>query len=324
MPPQPKQRPVADPNQHAALTRELARLTGGDPAALCFGVAVSGGPDSVALLLLMRDLTLGGLEAATVDHGLRPEAAAEADGVARLCSSLDIRHATLRSATGVQGSVQAGARMMRYALLEMWREQRGLDFILTAHHADDQAETLLMRLNRASGMAGLAGIRARNGAVLRPLLAWRHADLMAICDAAGVKAADDPSNRDMRFDRVRMREQISAVPWLDTPALARSATLMGEADAALDWAVAHVISGWPDCGDPAVIRGGQWPDEIGWRILRVRLRAFCGDQNADQSQLLNAIAALRAGRKVSLGSVTITPDRKEPTLWRIAAAPPRR
>lgn len=213
---------------------------------------------------------------------------------------------------------------MRYALLEMWREQRGLDFILTAHHADDQAETLLMRLNRASGMAGLAGIRARNGAVLRPLLAWRHADLMAICDAAGVKAADDPSNRDMRFDRVRMREQISAVPWLDTPALARSATLMGEADAALDWAVAHVISGWPDCGDPAVIRGGQWPDEIGWRILRVRLRAFCGDQNADQSQLLNAIAALRAGRKVSLGSVTITPDRKEPTLWRIAAAPPRR
>jgi tRNA(Ile)-lysidine synthase len=324
MPPQPKPRPVADPDQLAALTDELARLSGGDPAELRFGVAVSGGPDSIALLLLMRGLSLGGLEAATVDHGLRPEAAAEAEDVAQLCASLAIPHATLRSATGVRGSIQAGARALRYALLEEWRDEHRLDFILTAHHADDQAETLLMRLNRASGVAGLAGIRERNRTVLRPLLAWRHTELLAICDAAEIKAVDDPSNRDMRFERVRMRGQLADATWLDAPALARSATLLDQADAALDWAVAHMISRWPDCSDPSVIRGDPWPDEIGWRILRVRLRAFNGSQNADQGQLLNAIAALRAKRKVSLGSITITPDRKDPSIWRIALAPPRR
>lgn len=324
MPPQPKPRPVADPDQLAALTRELARLSGGDPAELRFGIAISGGPDSVALLLLMRGLNLGGLEAATVDHRLRPESATEADYVAGLCASLDVPHVTLRSETDVQGSIQAGARALRYALLEEWQQQRGLDFILTAHHADDQAETLLMRLNRASGVAGLAGIRECNGTVLRPLLAWRHADLVALCAAKGVQPVDDPSNQDERFDRARMRRQFSEAPWLAPPALARSATLLAEADAALDWAAAQVIAGWPDRSDKCVIRSNEWPDEIGWRIMRTRLTGFGGDHNADQSQLLAAISALRGGRKVSLGAVTITPDRTDPTVWRIAKAPPRR
>lgn len=324
MPPQPKPRPVADPDQLAALTRELKRLTGADPAMLRFGVAVSGGPDSVALLLLMRELALGGLEAATVDHGLRPEAASEAEMVGQICRKFGIPHQTLDHGVAIKGSVQAGARAMRYAALEAWRIARKLDFVLTAHHADDQAETLIMRLNRASGVAGLAAIRDRNGTVLRPLLAWRRAELAAVVAAAGVPIADDPSNRDPRFDRARLRIQLDGAPWLDSAAFARSAALLGQADAALEWAAAQVIDGWPDADDPSIIRDGSWPDEIGWRIMRRRLSEYAGQEFSDQGQLLNAIMALRAGRKISLAGVTIGASRNEPALWRIAPAPPRR
>jgi tRNA(Ile)-lysidine synthase len=324
MSPQPKPRPVANPDQMAALTRELARLTGTDPAKLRFGVAVSGGPDSAAMLLLMREIPLRGLEAATVDHGLRPESASEAEMVGRLCQSYDIPHQTLGQGVAITGSVQARARAMRYAALEAWRVSRKLDYVLTAHHADDQAETLIMRLNRASGVAGLSAIRDRNGTVLRPLLGWRRAELAAVVAAAEVPVADDPSNRDPRFDRARLRMQLDGAPWLDAAAFARSAALLGQADTALEWAAAQVIAGWPDANEPSIVRWDDWPDEIAWRIMRLRLSAFANQEFSDQGQLLQAIMALHAGRKVSLGTVTVTPDRSDPTLWRIANAPPRR
>ena len=320
MPPQPKPRPVADPEQLAALKDALARLAGADPASLRFGVAVSGGPDSVALLLLMHAMQLGGLEAATVDHGLRPEAAAEADDVAHLCLLLGLHHDTLRSDAPLTGSIQAEARALRYRLLEQWRAARGLDYVLTAHHADDQAETLLMRLNRASGVAGLSAIRARNGCILRPLLGWRRETLANICRTAGVSVADDPSNYDDRFDRARLRRQIAEVDWIDAAALARSAELLAGADEALDWVAEQ--AGKSD--NPAIIIDGDWPDEIAWRIMRNHLFRFAGQAIGDQRQLLDAVAALRAGRKVSLGPLLISPDPKVGTCWRIMRAPPRR
>ena len=321
---QPKPRPVAEPEQLAALTRELARLTGEDPGKLRFGVAVSGGPDSVALLLLMHQVAPDHVVAATVDHRLRPEAAAEADAVSRICEEVGIAHSTLRASEPIHGSVQAAARTVRYALLEKWRAAQKIDYLVTAHHADDQAETLLMRLNRASGVAGLASIRGRKGQILRPLLGWRRTELQAVVDAAGITAIDDPSNRDPRFDRARLRAALTAAPWLDVAAAARSAALLGEADAALDWAVAQVIATWPDGGDPSVIRDGNWPDEIGWRILRCRITAFAGECGADQGQLLCAVDAVRRGHKKSLGNVLIVPDRTDATLWRLTQAPPRR
>ena len=321
---QPKPRPVAEPEQLAALTRELARLTGEDPEKLRFGVAVSGGPDSVALLLLMHEIAAGRVAAATVDHGLRPEAAAEAEAVSCICGKVGIAHTTLFPAEPIHGSVQAAARAVRYALLEEWRAAQGIDYLLTAHHADDQAETLLMRLNRASGAAGLAGIRGRNGRILRPLLGWRRADLCAIVGAAGITAVDDPSNRDPRFDRARLRAALADAPWLDVEAVARSAALLGEADVALDWAADQMIAAWPDGDDPCVIRSGAWPDEIGWRILRRRLTALDVRCRPDQGQLLRSIDELRGGRKVSLGFVVIVPDRRDCQLWRIERAAPRR
>jgi tRNA(Ile)-lysidine synthase len=320
MPPQPKPRRVADPDQLARLEADLARLTGHKPSEVRFGVAVSGGPDSVALLLMMRQLKLGALEAATVDHGLRAESAGEAAVVADLCSALGVPHAILRSQHPLSGSIQAEARTLRYTLLDGWRAARGLAFVVTAHHADDQAETLLMRLNRASGVGGLAGIRARNGHVLRPVLNWRRSDLAEICARAGVMVTDDPSNRDARFDRARIRHEIKDIDWLDPQALARSAELLDAANVALDWAAMQAkTSDAPDS-----INDEAWPDELAWRVLRDRLGAFAGQTFTDQRQLLNAIAALRGGRKVSLGPVTITPDRKLTTRWRIALAPPRR
>jgi tRNA(Ile)-lysidine synthase len=136
-----------------------------------FGLAVSGGPDSMALLLLAHAALPGAIEAATVDHGLRAEAAAEAEFVASICASLGVPHVTL----GVRlapGNLQSEARVARYSALADWACERGIGAIATAHHADDQAETLLLRLGRASGVAGLAGVRAVGSAGPNGVPAW--------------------------------------------------------------------------------------------------------------------------------------------------------
>src|SRR3982751_2652505 len=122
------------------------------------GVAVSGGPDSLALLLLAAAARPGQIEAATVDHGLRQEARAEGEMVAALCERLAVPHQilTARWDETPKAAIQERARGERYRLLGCWAEERGLAALATAHHADDQAETLLMRLVRGSGVKGLA------------------------------------------------------------------------------------------------------------------------------------------------------------------------
>ncbi|MCK9540615.1 MAG: tRNA lysidine(34) synthetase TilS [Novosphingobium sp.] len=210
---------------------------------------MSGGPDSLALLLLAASAFPGRVEAATVDHGLRAESADEARDVARICSGLDVPHEVLRVDVA-PGNVQAEARAARYAALDAWMARRGLDALFTAHHADDQAETLLMRLNRASGVAGLAGTRARGQVpgggqlLLRPLLDWRRAELAEVVSAAGIVPAQDPGNTDDRFDRARLRKALAGADWLDIAAIAESAGHLADADAALDWAARRE---WQEC-----------------------------------------------------------------------------
>src|SRR5438270_2679511 len=168
------------------------------------GVAVSGGPDSLALLLLAAAARPGQVEAATIDHGFRAEAPDEAAFVAAVCDRLGVRHATLtaRWSEIPETAIQERARNKRYRLLGYWAEERGLDAIATAHHAEDQAETLLMRLARGSGVRGLAGMRPRSvspGAhvrLVRPLLGWRRSELEQVCSAAGLTPVADPSNLD--------------------------------------------------------------------------------------------------------------------------------
>lgn len=202
------------------------------------GLAVSGGPDSMAMALLAHAV-LDDFEVATVNHGLRPQAAEECRLVEELCDRLEIP-CTVIDIVLAKGNLQQEARKARYAALGDWATRRGLGAILTAHQADDQAETLLMRLNRGSGLPGLAGIRSVGTVegcdvpVMRPLLRFSRSELKRLVDDAGVRVADDPSNRDDRFERVRVRKAIAGSDWLDAAGVAHSAALLGEAGDALD------------------------------------------------------------------------------------------
>ena len=194
------------------------------------GVAVSGGPDSLALLMLAAAARAGRVSAATVDHRLRPGSNAEAEVVAAVCARLAVPHDTLRLdwPEPPDSNIQARARDARYAALAGWAADRGLAAVATAHHADDQAETLLMRLARGSGVGGLAGVQPRrplgHGRLLvRPLLGWRRSDLAGIAAAAGLVPVDDPANRDARFDRTRARDLLAATDWLHASRLGAAA-----------------------------------------------------------------------------------------------------
>ncbi len=183
-------------------------------------VGVSGGADSLALTLLLDRWARargGEVVGLGVDHGLRPESAGEARQVARWLGARGISHRTLawRHPAGIPGSaLQAEARRARYRLLAGWCRARGVLHLALAHHAGDQAETVLMRLARGAGLDGLAGmsaIAARDGVrLIRPLLLTDPRRLRAGLQAAGQDWIEDPSNRDERFERVRWRRLIGA------------------------------------------------------------------------------------------------------------------
>ena len=216
-------------------------------------VAVSGGADSMSLALLARQWAeerSGILYALTVDHGLRPESVAEASQVGRWMAQYGIAHETLRWATPNSATgVQAAARAARYDLLESWCAQRGVLHLLVAHHADDQAETVMMRLGAGSGVRGLAGmasiVEQPMVRVLRPLLRYPRAAIRHYLDRTGQAWIEDPSNEDIAFARVRLRRQAGTLSGLGlTPErLADTATKLGRARAALEAATARVCAG---------------------------------------------------------------------------------
>mgnify|MGYP000105379067 CR=1 FL=1 len=301
---------------------DVERLTGAG-GALRLGVAVSGGPDSMAMLLLARAAFPGCLEAATVDHGLRAESGSEADLVASTCAALGVPHATLVVTVGRRGNVSANARTARYEALNGWRLAQGLGWLATAHHADDQLETVIMRLNRGSGVGGLAGIRARTGPIIRPLLRWRRSELAAIVAAAGVASIDDPSNRDDRYDRARLRKLLADADWLDPVAVATSAENLAEADAALaatvEIALAERLFPRPD-GSWA-FDGEGLPREIARRALVQCLRRIEPGAAPRSETIDAALAALATGTAISLGTVLASTKGGE---WVFRPAPPRR
>jgi tRNA(Ile)-lysidine synthase len=208
-------------------------------------LAVSGGPDSTALLLMAaawarRRAGRPRLEAATVDHGLRAESAGEALAVAELCVELGVPHHVLAwSGPKPKTRIQERAREARHRLLAARASAVGADMIVTAHHLDDQAETALFRLLRGSGVGGLRAMAARatrDGATIaRPLLGFSKSELVAHCEAAGVAYAHDPSNDDPRYARTRLRTLMGALAaeGLDAPALARLARRAGRVEDAL-------------------------------------------------------------------------------------------
>ncbi len=305
---------------------DLAALIATPTPASRLGVAVSGGPDSVALLLLAEAAFPRAIAAATVDHGLRPAAAGEARGVGDLCGMLGVPHTVLAGRVEPAGEgLQAAARAVRYRLLGEWAGREGLAALATAHHADDQAETFLMRAARGSGVAGLAGVRRSRPAAIplvRPLLGWRHAELAAVVAAAGLVAADDPSNADERFDRVRFRRLLAATPALNPIALAASAGHLAEADVALDWMAARL---WDERivprGDAALaLDPAGLPDELLRRLLVKALLALDPGIAPRGAEVMRLAARLESGQAATLGAVKASPG----VRWRFERAPPHR
>jgi tRNA(Ile)-lysidine synthase len=280
-------------------------------AAPALVLAVSGGPDSLALMWLAarwrRALTRGPrLIAVTVDHGLRPEAAREARDVKRLARTLDLPHRTMRwNGAKPKTGLPAAARMARYRLLAQAARANGATHILTAHTRDDQAETLLMRMLRGSGIAGLAAMAReteREGLMLaRPLLDISKSQLVATLGKAKIAFADDPTNRDRSFTRPRLRALMPALAEEggDSRNLARLATRLARANAAIevlaDGAASYLaLSDTRDASrfgfDAAAFAG--LPEEIRLRLLKRAIDQIGHEGPAELGKLEALLATL--------------------------------
>jgi len=315
-------------------------------------LAVSGGPDSTALLVLAarwrRALKRGPkLVAVTVDHGLRPSSAAEARAVKRLSRSLGVPHRTLRwQGRKPKTGLQQNARAARYRLLASVARSANAGHILTAHTLDDQAETVLIRMSRGSGLTGLGAMAkvaplpssdSSDIALVRPLLDIPKARLVATLARAGIAFADDPSNRDPRFTRARLRGVMPALAreGLDARRLALLARRLRRAEAAIETAVD--VAAAAVCEPPASDRGpivmvaekfARLPEEVALRLLG-RAITRLGDEGPPQLGKLEALfgelGGANAGRtsrlRRTLGGALVT---LTATRLVVERAPPRR
>jgi tRNA(Ile)-lysidine synthase len=249
------------------------------------------------------------LVAVTVDHGLRKQSAREALAVKRLAARLNVEHRTLRwTGRKPRTGIQEAARNARYRLLAAAAREAGARHLLTAHTLDDQAETVLFRLTRGSGIGGLAGMHRADAVpvpegsgilLIRPLLAVSKARLIATLKAAKVSYAIDPSNADPRFARPRLRKmmRLLAREGLTAERLARLASRAERTEEALLSAVDGAqLALWPDPwspGDPAIIDAQAFldqPQEIALRLLErmVNLIGTTGPAELAQLEMLNA------------------------------------
>lgn len=323
--------PISDQDR---FSHDLIALAGQPPSsARRLGLAVSGGPDSLAMLLLARSAFPGRIVAATVDHGLRPEAAEEARFVGRICDALGVPHAILTGDGGMVDDADGPhdrARRLRYDLLAGWSASNALGWIATAHHADDQAETLLMRLARGSGLQGLTGIGATAAwpgcaPILRPLLGWRRTDLSQIVARAGISPIDDPSNRDPRYDRTHMRDLMRANPLLDPARLALSAAHLEEAEQAILWAVDDAWRNRASVDpDHVTVDARDLPRTLRFRLLQRAIAALAIETRAHRrlrgSAVDGLLRRLDAGESGMILDFIVQPG----PPWTISPAPPRR
>lgn len=295
------------------------------------GIGVSGGPDSLALLLLAAAARPGDIEVATVDHALRSDAHQEAEMVAALCKRLGIPHSilTVEWRKKPETAIQERARNARYGLLGKWANEQGLAALMVAHHVDDQAETFIMRLARGAGVKGLAGMRravlapGAKIALLRPLLGWRRSELEQICKDAGLTPAADPGNQDEQFERVRVRQALGQADWLDPKSVALSAGNLAQADAALHWATTQEWKRSVTNGGGAIVYSvTDAPREILRRIARRAVISLASEgDRADLRgrELDQLLAILAGGRKATLRGVLCSGGKQ----WRFTKAPAR-
>jgi tRNA(Ile)-lysidine synthase len=329
---------------------DAKRLFADWKAAPAIVLAVSGGPDSIALMWLAarwRSALARGprLIAVTVDHGLRSEAAREARDVKRLAQSLALPHRTLRwTDVKPKAGLPAAARAARYRLLAEAARAAGATHILTAHTRDDQAETFLMRMLRGSGITGLAAMAReseRNGVLLaRPLLNVPKSQLIATLKKAKLDFADDPTNRDLNFMRPRLRRLLPALAAEggDTRSLARLASRLARANAAVevlaDGAERYLALTDRDAPQPGFDAKAfaAMPEEIRLRLLLRAINRFghegpaeLGKVEALLAELERTTAGRRSGSQPRLkqtlaGALVSLADGR----IRVEPAPPRR
>jgi tRNA(Ile)-lysidine synthase len=306
-------------------------------------LAVSGGPDSTALLVLAarwaKQLKRAPkLIALTVDHGLRPEAAREAAAIKKIASRLGVPHRTLRwRGKKPRSGLQEAARNARYELLGQAARRDGIAHIATAHTLDDQAETMLFRMARGSGLLGLTGmahvaplpVRTEQEIFLiRPLLHLSKARLLATLKAAKIGYSEDPSNQDPRFTRVRWRALMPALAQegLDARGLARLALRLRRAEATIAVAVdaaraALAPPPWRQNG-PVVFetsRFARLPAEVGLRLLGEAVTHAGNEGPVELAKLEDLYEALRrapsrlrrtlAGALITLSGDSLTVER---------------
>ena len=288
-------------------------------------LAVSGGPDSLAMMAMAAACFPNRVAAMTVDHGLRVEAADEARYVAQRATELGVPHSIASPKQPITGNLQSNARTARYALLSKEAERLGGAYILTAHHADDQLETMLMRLARGSGVSGLSGIRPVNGRLIRPMLGFRKDELRDVCAAMGWHPIEDPSNADDHFDRVAMRQILAQAPLPVAPdALSRSTKALREADIALNWMADTLAPTHLHLSDgEAVLTPSDLPNEV-IRRLMLRALAHMEEDHPRGDQVERAMADLTKGRPACIGHVLLKPRSKAAPKWHFAPAPPRK
>lgn len=296
----------------------------GDPAPSSLGIAVSGGSDSLALLFLAMGWAAGRdvrVKVATVDHGLRPEAAAEATRVAGICGSLGVSHETLHWAGwDGRGNLQATARAARYGLLAGWSLAHGLDAVALGHTVDDQAETFLMRLARGAGVDGLAAMRARfrrDGAgFVRPVLGLRRDDLRAYLMGRRIGWCDDPSNADTAFARVKARAVLTALRPLgiDADTLGTVSRNLADARGALRFVTAQVAGDLArvEHGDVVLSRDPDFQSpELIRRLLSGALIWVSGaDYPPRREALAEAMRAIAEGRDMTVHGCAVLTEPK--------------
>ncbi|MFV0411212.1 MAG: tRNA lysidine(34) synthetase TilS [Paracoccus sp. (in: a-proteobacteria)] len=287
----------------------------GDLPAL--GIALSGGGDSVALMhLIARWAGTRRIAVASVDHGLRPESAHEAEQAGQAAAALGLEHRILRwqGGAGGGGNLMARARAARLRLLADWARTEGLAAVMLGHTRDDVAETLLMRLARGAGLDGLSAMATRREAEgmiwLRPLLETGREELRGWLRIIGASWIEDPSNEDPRFERARMRRAMSELG-LDPALLALSAENLREAREALNDLLAPIL-------DDSRVRAGSVllprqafdaaSQESRRRLVLAAVRFVTGAHYPPRrAGVDHALSALAEGRRVSLDGAVLDP-----------------
>ncbi|MCH2068181.1 tRNA lysidine(34) synthetase TilS [Shimia sp. MIT910701] len=309
------------------LSNALDRAFGTDvPTKL--GVAVSGGGDSMALLDLLRLWGKAELAVVSVNHGLRTEAAEELGLVASYVAQHDLSHDILQWHWDRTGNLQNAAREGRRTAIADWAKANKLQHVALGHTQDDQAETFLMRLSRGSGVDGLAcmsELRNRDGLTwLRPMLEISREDLRQHLRDNGILWADDPSNEDPRFDRVKARQMYETLTplGLTTDRLAQTAAHMGRERDVRDWALNTAAQNYAtlDAGDVVLEAEAQkaLPEALYSRLMAEALSAVSGAEYKPRFRALRA--AIEAGQPISLHGCLILPSKQSVRITRELAA----